>query len=47
MVRFYEHLKDGQAYAEALRSTRRDAIEGRIPTARDPPVWAAFVLFEN
>lgn len=47
MVRFYEHLKDGQAYAEALRSTRRDAIEGRIPTARDPLVWAAFVLFEN
>jgi len=47
MVRFYEHLKAGQTYAGALRSTRRDAIEGRIPTARDPLVWAAFVLFEN
>lgn len=47
MVRYYEHLKGGQTYAEALRNTRREAIEGRIPTAQDPLVWAAFVLFEN
>ena len=47
MVRFYEYLKRGRTYAEALRDTRRDAIEGKIPTARDPLVWAAFVLFEN
>lgn len=47
MVRFYEYLKRGRTYAEALRDTRRDAIEGEIPTARDPLVWAAFVLFEN
>ncbi|WP_242224377.1 CHAT domain-containing tetratricopeptide repeat protein [Shinella zoogloeoides] len=47
MVRFYEHLKQGRTYAAALRDTRRDAIEGKIPTAHDPLVWAAFVLFEN
>ncbi|WP_439615195.1 CHAT domain-containing protein [Shinella sp.] len=47
MVRYYEHLKGGQTFAEALRNTRRDAIDGKIPTARDPLVWAAFVLFEN
>ena len=47
MLRYYEHLKAGQTYAEALSNTRRDAIAGQIPTARDPLVWAAFVLFEN
>ena len=47
MVRYYEHLKGGETYAQALRSTRRDAIDGKIPTAKDPLVWAAFVLFEN
>ncbi|UPA26634.1 CHAT domain-containing tetratricopeptide repeat protein [Shinella oryzae] len=47
MVRYYGYLKDGQTYAEALRNTRHDAIAGKIPTAKDPLVWAAFVLFEN
>lgn len=47
MSRYYQHLKSGQAYAEALSNTRRDAIGGKIPTAKDPLVWAAFVLFEN
>lgn len=47
MVRYYEHLKGGETYAQALRSTRRDAIDGKIPAAKDPLVWAAFVLFEN
>jgi CHAT domain-containing protein len=47
MQGFYKNLKAGQTYAEALRTTRRQAMEGAIPTARDPSVWAAFVLFEN
>lgn len=47
MLGFYKNLKAGQTYAEALRTTRRQAMEGAIPTARDPSVWAAFVLFEN
>ncbi|MBD0415246.1 CHAT domain-containing tetratricopeptide repeat protein [Oryzicola mucosus] len=47
MTRYYEHLKAGATYAEALRITRREAIDGKIETAKDPLVWAAFVLFEN
>ena len=47
MVRFYEHLASGMTYADALRQTRRDAIEGQLPMAKDPLVWAAFVMFEN
>ena len=47
MVRFYEHLTAGQTYAAALRQTRRDAIDGQLPAAKDPRVWAAFVMFEN
>jgi len=47
MVRFYEHLTAGKTYPEALRQTRRDAIAGQLPVARDPRVWAAFVMFEN
>ena len=47
MVRFYKHLTQGETYAEALRQTRREAIDGKIPTAKDPLVWAAFVMFEN
>lgn len=47
MVRFYEHLVDGRDYPEALRLTRRDAIAGELPAAKDPTVWAAFVMFEN
>ncbi|SNS79322.1 MULTISPECIES: CHAT domain-containing protein [unclassified Azospirillum] len=47
MLGFYKNLKAGQTYAEALRTTRRQAMEGAIPTTRDPSVWAAFVLFEN
>lgn len=47
MVRFYEHLIDGKTYPEALRQTRRDAIAGELPGAKDPRVWAAFVMFEN
>lgn len=47
MVRFYEKLVAGETYPEALRKTRRDAINGNIEGASDPSVWAAFVLFEN
>ena len=47
MVRYYEHLVSGMAYAGALRQTRRDAIAGKLPSAKDPLVWAAFVMFEN
>jgi len=47
MVRFYEKLVAGETYPEALRKTRRDAINGEIEGAKDPSVWAAFVLFEN
>ncbi len=47
MVRFYEHLVEGRNYPEALRQTRRDAIAGDLPAAKDPTVWAAFVMFEN
>ena len=47
MVRFYEHLTAGDTYAGALRQTRRDAIAGKLPAAKDPRVWAAFVMFEN
>lgn len=47
MQGFYKNLLAGQTYAQALRNTRRQAMEGAIPTARDPSVWAAFVLFEN
>ncbi len=47
MVRFYEHLTTGKTYPEALRQTRRDAIAGQLPAAKDPRVWAAFVMFEN
>lgn len=47
MVRFYEHLTAGRTYADALRQTRRDAIAGQMPAAKDPRVWAAFVMFEN
>jgi CHAT domain-containing protein len=47
MVRFYEHLTGGKTYPEALRQTRLDAIAGKLPAARDPRVWAAFVMFEN
>lgn len=47
MVRFYDHLSAGMAYPEALRQTRRDARDGKLPHAKDPRVWAAFVMFEN
>lgn len=47
MVRFYQHLVGGETYPEALRRTRRDAINGDLPAAKDPTVWAAFVMFEN
>lgn len=47
MVRFYEHLAGRMTYADALRQTRRDSIEGQLPRAKDPLVWAAFVMFEN
>jgi CHAT domain-containing protein len=47
MVRFYEHLTEGKTYPEALRQTRREAIDGKIEAAKDPLVWAAFVMFEN
>lgn len=47
MVRYYEHLAGGMTYAGALRQTRRDAIDGKLPAASDPLVWAAFVMFEN
>lgn len=47
MVRFYEHLAAGDTYAGALRQTRLDAINGKLPSAKDPRVWAAFVMFEN
>lgn len=47
MVRFYEHLASGMTYADALRQTRRDAIKGQLPLAKDPLVWASFVMFEN
>lgn len=47
MVRLYEHLTEGRTYPEALRRTRNDAIAGKLPAARDPRVWAAFVMFEN
>lgn len=47
MVRFYEHLIAGKSYPEALRQTRLDAIAGELPAAKDPLVWAAFVMFEN
>jgi len=47
MVSFYDHLAAGQTYPQALRQTRRDARDGKIQGARDPRVWAAFVMFEN
>ena len=46
-VRFYQHLAEGQTYADALRQTKRDARDGKIAGAADPAVWAAFVLFEG
>ncbi|MGF6311604.1 CHAT domain-containing protein [Bradyrhizobium sp. i1.8.4] len=46
-VRFYEHLADGLTYSDALRQTRRDARDGKVAAAKDPAVWAAFVLFEG
>jgi len=47
MVSFYDHLAAGQTYPEALRQSRRDARDGKIEGAKDPRVWAAFVMFEN
>lgn len=47
MVRYYSYLRDGETWSDALGKTRRDAISGKIPAAKDPLVWAAFVLFEN
>lgn len=47
MVRFYENLTAGATYPEALRQTRLEAIGGKLPAAKDPRVWAAFVMFEN
>lgn len=47
MTRFYKHLTAHMTYAEALRQTRRDAIAGELPAAKDPLVWAAFAMFEN
>lgn len=47
MERYYEHLTAGKSYAEALRQTRSDAIDGRLAAAKDPLVWAAFTMFEN
>lgn len=47
MVQFYKHLAAGQTYPEALRQTRLDAIAGKLSAAKDPRVWAAFVMFEN
>ena len=47
MVSFYGRLAAGQTYPEALRQTRRDARDGKVAGARDPRVWAAFVMFEN
>jgi CHAT domain-containing protein len=47
MVAFYSYLSAGRTYPEALRQTRRDARAGKISGAKDPRVWAAFVMFEN
>ena len=47
MVAFYSYLSAGKTYPEALRQTRRDARAGKIAGAKDPRVWAAFVMFEN
>jgi len=47
MVRYYNHLVAGMTYAGALKQTRRDAIDGKIPGAKSSLVWAAFVMFEN
>lgn len=47
MIRYYQHLDEGQTFAEALRTTRREAREGKVEAASDPRVWAAFVLFEG
>jgi len=44
MAAFYRHLTlPQQGYADALRQTRLDAIAGKIESAADPGVWAAFV----
>ncbi|MGE0282796.1 MAG: CHAT domain-containing protein [Rhizobiaceae bacterium] len=47
MVQFYKHLVGGKTYPEALRQTKLDAIGGKLAAAKDPRVWAAFVMFEN
>jgi len=47
MVKFYKHLVGGKTYPEALRQAKLDAIGGKLPAAKDPRVWAAFVMFEN
>ena len=47
MIRFYHHVADGALYADALRLTRLEAIDGRIESASDPSLWAAFTLIEN
>ena len=47
MVRFHEHVARGTPYAEALRLTRLEAIDGEIEEASDPSLWAAFTLIEN
>ena len=47
MIRFHEHVAAGEAYAEALRLTRLEAMAGEIEAAEGPSLWSAFALIEN
>ncbi len=45
MDRFYAHLVETRSYDEAMRRTKRDAIEGRMDVDKD--TWLAFALVSN
>ena len=42
MIDFYDHIRDGYSYSEALRQAKLNAI--RKPNMADPVNWASFIL---
>ncbi len=48
MTAFYRHLlTEGMTYEAAFRTTKRDAMAGRIAGAEAPGAWQAFVMMRN
>jgi len=45
MARFYARMRQGLSPAAALTATKREFARSPDPRARDPRVWAAFLLY--